>query len=177
MRRVPRSGEHKSIQDVWDWYEVQSRLSRAKRSEVLADLRADRPVSDPVFATMSIDDVNSFFGELDYLAMLDLLSAAEAAIRLNFLTRVEKRKKDLVSRRFRQLYKQKGWRVDLEGDLLATWKRLVPQTARAVGDFNGALGLRHWLAHGRYWDPKLGRDYSPEVIYDISHNLLSAIGA
>jgi hypothetical protein len=54
-------------------------------------------------------------------------------------------------------------------------KDLVPTTKRPIGDFKGALNLRHWLAHGRYWNPKLGRTYSPGDVYDISADLLQAL--
>ena len=177
MKRVPLSGKQKTIQAIWDWYEVQSTLSRRKRSEVLDGLHGDRPVSEPIFFGMSIEEIDEFFGELDYLAMLDLLAAAEAAIRLDFLNRVYERRKDDVSKHFRQLYKKQGHEVSLRDDILEAWKQLAPETRRAVGDFNGALNLRHWLAHGRYWAPRFGMEYSPGDVYDASHNLLEAIGA
>jgi len=177
MRRVSFSGAEKTIQAIWDWYQVQSRLSLGKKNELLDALRNSRPVPDSIFFAMGMEEIDEFFRELDYVAMLDLLAATEATIRLNFLTRVYGRKKDEVSRQFRELYKKQGDRVGLESDILETWKQLAPQTKGAVGDFSGALNLRHWLAHGRYWNPKLGRDYSPADVYDISYHLLQAIGA
>lgn len=176
MKRVPLSGAEKTIQAIWNWYQVQSRLSLEEKGKLLDEVRNRRPTSDPIFFGMSIEEIDEFFRELDYLAMLDLLAAAEAAIRLDFLTRVQERRKDAVSRHFRRLYKTQKRQVSLAGDILEAWKQLAPRTKAAIGDFSGALNLRHWLAHGRYWNPKLGRNYSPADVYDISYNLLEAIG-
>ena len=176
MKRVPLSGDHKTIQALWDWYQCQSKLSLGKKSQVLIEMRNDQLPSDPLFFGMTGDDVEEFFGELDYLIMFDLLAAAEAAIRVDFLNRVNDRKKDDVSRQFRDIHREKGRKVALKEDILGVWKEFLP-TARkgAVGDFNGALKLRDWLAHGRYWTRKLGRDYSPDDVYDIAYNLLDAV--
>jgi len=176
-KRVSLSGAEKTIQAIWDWYEVQSKLSLGKKNQLLAELRKGGAVSDPVFSAMSLEDIHEFFRELDYLTMFDLLAATEATIRLDYRNRARGRKRDNVSKEFRRLYSDHGYDVGLESDILATWKRLVPGTTRAVGEFNGALRLRHWLAHGRYWEPTLGRDYTPVDIYEIAYNLLEAIRA
>ena len=176
MTRESLSGDHKTIQALWDWYECQSKLSLGKKSQVLIEMRNDQtPTSDPLFFSMTADDVEEFFRELDDLIMFDLLAAAEAAIRVDFRNRVDNRKKDDVSRQFRRIDKKKGKKVALQEEILDVWKKFRPTAKRAVGDFNGALNLRHWLAHGRYWTPKLGRTYSPADVYDIAHNLLKAI--
>jgi hypothetical protein len=44
-----------------------------------------------------------------------------------------------------------------------------------IGAFRGALRLRHWLAHGRHWHPKLGRGYAPADVFDISRGLIDSI--
>ena len=124
---------------------------------------------------MTIEEINEFFNELDYLTMLDLLAATEAVIRVDFLHRVYNRKKDDLSRQFRQIYQQKGNMVSLDPDILDIWKEFDPAAKRKVSDFKSALNLRHWLAHGRYWTPKLGKDYSPNDVYDIAYNLLEDI--
>jgi len=177
MKRVPLSDKVKTIQAIWDWYQVHLRLSLEEKGKLLDEVRSNRPVSNPIFFAMDLEEIDEFFKELDYLAMLDLIAATEAAIRLDYQTRAYHGKGDEISRHFRKLYKKARDRVSLEWDVLEAWKRLAPRTRAAVGDFCGALNLRHWLAHGRYWNPKLGRDYSPADVYDISYNLLESIGA
>ena len=84
-----------------------------------------------------------------------------------------------MSRRFWEIYKEHGVRKTRLDDILNIW-RDQGATARiktAVGEFKGALRLRHWLAHGRYWKPKLGRPdgYDPVDVFDICKELLKAL--
>jgi hypothetical protein len=37
-----------------------------------------------------------------------------------------------------------------------------------IGELRGAFRFRHWLAHGRYWTPKLGRRYNYEDVYALA---------
>jgi hypothetical protein len=56
--------------------------------------------------------------ELELLSMLALLSTVEAILRLDFEDRVTRRRKDPVSRRFREL-RRRGSRARLDDDVLA----------------------------------------------------------
>lgn len=178
MKRISFSQDEKTIQAVWDWYQWQADLSNPRRAELRRQVQKGEPVQDPMFEGMTLDEVDEFFAELDHLAKFDLVSAAEAAIRIDFFDRVDKRRKDALSRHFRDIYKGHArlQTVRLDDDILDAWREHEPATRRPVSDFKGVLGLRHWLAHGRYWDPKLGRDYSPGDVYDIAFNLLQAMG-
>jgi hypothetical protein len=44
-------------------------------------------------------------------------------------------------------------------------------------EFKGTFSLRDWLAHGRYWAPKLGRaqGFLPGDIFDICKQLLKQV--
>ena len=130
---------------------------------------------------MTSDDLAELFREqrerLDMVVMLELLATAEGALRTDFQGRVDRREKDPVSRRFRELSKKYSYRIQLEEHILDTWKELDPRTKNAVGNFKAALRLRHWLAHGRHWTPRLGRSYRPNDIFDIAMELLNAVGA
>jgi hypothetical protein len=55
--------------------------------------------------------------------------------------------------------------VSLEDDILGLWSQHHPTLKKRIGEFRGALKLRHWLAHGRYWIPKLGRKYDFADVY------------
>ena len=109
--------------------------------------------------------------------MLDLLSATEATLRVDFWNRVHNKEKDELSRRFRDLAKNFEERIALEEQLLDAWVAVSPDTKSPAGDFKGALKLRNWLAHGRYWTPKLARQsYSPGDVFDICERLLRKTG-
>lgn len=168
MSFVPLSFAEKSIDSIWLWYERASAALHARLNEERTSF-----VSAPVFLGMTAQEVESFFLELDFLTMLDLLSATEAAIRVDFLTRVQQKKKDVLSRAFRRLAKRFDQMIALEEHILEGWMREHPVCRREAGDFKGALKLRNWLAHGRYWRPRLAKkSYSAADIFDICDNLL-----
>jgi hypothetical protein len=87
-----------------------------------------------------------------------------------------------VSRRFREIAKQlkkqkRDGRARFKEHILDSWAKLAPATKKHVGDFKGALTVRDWMAHGRWFDAQAPRKYSPEDVFDISNNLLQVIGA
>jgi hypothetical protein len=116
---------------------------------------------DPKFVGYSIEDVRQELDErlceLDRSAALGVLSALEASFRTDFLWRCYERRKDDLSRRFRELHKLKENRAALEDDILEAWKQHVPTEKALISEIIGAFKYRHWLAHGRYWIPKLGK--------------------
>jgi hypothetical protein len=95
--------------------------------------------------------------ETSLRSALQVLASLEAAFRIDYVIRCLLKKKDALSRDFRDLYKLKKTRVRLSEDILERW--LVHQShinglKRLIGEMRGALRFRHWLAHGRYWEPK-----------------------
>jgi hypothetical protein len=104
-----------------------------------------------------------------------LLAEAEAVLRVDFLSRVAQRRKDDVSRAFRALYQEKGDRVDLDRELLEIWRTFVPACRGCVGEFRGALKLRNWFAHGRYWTPRLGRMYEARTAFDLAGRMFAVL--
>jgi hypothetical protein len=169
-----------NLDRVWDWYQFQLKLTLEARSHVL-QLRGSGVVwiaqrqYDSEFLGRELDWVKRFFdrqiGELDLMTMLEMLSTTEAALRLDFLDRVQRRQKDLVARRFREIAKEKT-RTSLDEDILETWRS---EGGVKVGPFRGSLKLRDWLAHGRHWTPLLAQGYDPAAIYQISRDLLAAL--
>jgi hypothetical protein len=99
--------------------------------------------------------------ETDLHSSFSILAAVEAALRVDYLIRVTGKRKDPLSRAFRDIYKEKGENARLDDDLLDTWLQFHPEFRALIGEFRAALHFRHWLAHGRYWvRPRNGRfDY------------------
>jgi hypothetical protein len=91
--------------------------------------------------------------ETDLRSSLAILTRLEAAFRIDYLQRCQKRKRDPVSRAFRALYKEQGRNVRLEDDIFVTWRKEHLQTGPLIGELVGAFKFRHWLAHGSYWQP------------------------
>jgi len=164
----------------WDWFEFQSEMLAAARSRALHGHAPAGPAPfEQRLLGLTPEEAARFFEaqkrHLDLLCMLDLLTTTEAILRVDFRDRVEQRKKDPLSRKYRELNKRKS-RLHLDEDILEALKDTGIR-AQAISGFRGALRLRHWLAHGRYWHPKLGRGYAPNDVFDIVRALLDEIPA
>ena len=99
---------------------------------------------------------------------MTLLASIEASFRVDYLQRHYAKKKDPVSRAFQSLHKEKRQNVSLSDDILEAWKAHSDVPPGLVGDIRSAFRYRHWLAHGRFWVPKLGRQYDFDTIYDLA---------
>ena len=105
--------------------------------------------------------------ELERTSSLTLLSSLEAKLRVDYLKRCYKKEKDSLSKEFRIIYKEKSHRASLEEDIMETWKKHYPEDKLLISELIAALKYRHWLAHGLYWEAKLGRKYDYTYIYDL----------
>lgn len=176
MTKVIFSGKEQSL--IWQWYEdIQAALNSYQR-DILNALFQGKFVNEP-FLFMTKEEVLNYFAqqktELEYLVSLNIMASVEATIRIDYLKRVYARKKDSVSRRFRELHKEKGVKASLEEDILKIWKQEQLSCKTAIDNFQNATRLRHWLAHGRYWTPKRGKSYNLNTIFDIAQQLLNEL--
>ena len=130
------------------------------------------------FSGLSHDEIrhsiNNSIDEEGRLHALSILSAIEAMFRVDYLQRVHKKQKDSLSRAFRDLYKENESRVSLEDEIFELWKRHTTVRAELISDLRSAFKFRHWLAHGRYWVPKFGRNFDYFEIYELSVKVVSA---
>jgi hypothetical protein len=134
------------------------------------------PTFDVRFYGDTVEEINQKraerLAEADLTSVLTVLAALEAAFRIDYLQRCYRREKDPLSRALRDLHKRKQTRVRLDV-ILDAWKDHTSIESRLFGDLRGALLFRHWLAHGRYWEPKLGRKYDFIAVYGLAVNVLS----
>ncbi len=173
------------IDRIWIWYEYQLALLGESRANILRPTSSGFNATGQVlkahearFVGLTLNEVQEFFdaqrGQLELLTMFEILATAEAVLRIDFRIRVDARKKDPLSKRFRTLHKAQGDKIRLDEDILSSMKE-EGVAANAIAEFRGVLKLRHWLAHGRHWHPKLGRGYAPSDIFDISRALIDSI--
>lgn len=111
--------------------------------------------------------------ESERSTILTILSSLEAAFRIDYLQRCYLRKKDQLSRAFREIHKRYTSRASLEDEILTAWSDHTSVSSSLIGDIRGAFKYRHWLAHGRYWVPRLGRKFDYDSVYllaDKVHN-------
>jgi hypothetical protein len=107
--------------------------------------------------------------ETDLRSALAVLARLEAAFRTDYEQRCLRRRKDSISRSFRNLYRERKLQVSLETEIFGIWRTHSPTSPNIVSELRGAFKFRHWLAHGRYWTPKLGRRYDYNDIFTLAN--------
>jgi hypothetical protein len=118
------------------------------------------------------DELGERLDEADLTSSLTVLASVEAAFRIDYLQSCYRRKKDPVSRAFRSIDKAKRQHASLEDDIFEAWLDNTSGIRSIVGELRGAFRFRHWLAHGRYWTPKLGRRYDFNAVYALADQTL-----
>ncbi len=173
-RRVPLSGAHLAANQVAEHHEVVEGAIHLYYTEVSPDFGTR-------FAYYTEDEVLAERDERLYEAgaasAMMVLASIEAAFRVDYLRRCYARHRDRLSRELRSLYQDKGPRVSLSEDLLEVWKEHDAMTARLISDIRSAFGYRHWLAHGRYYVAKLGRQHDFSSVYNLAREVEEALSS
>jgi hypothetical protein len=86
---------------------------------------------------------------------LMVLTSLEATFRIDFSQRCARRLKDELSRYFRSMERAHRERIRLDEHILEGWKLHTEGAQQPISELRGHLKFRHWVAHGRYWTPKL----------------------
>lgn len=173
------SDRFNTIEEIEDWYEDQFLALTEYKSKQVQFVVSGTGSSSSKFAGMSLDELNAYFDEsfeeLEFMVSFNLLSAVEAHIRMDFHTRIKKKKNKPLVKEYRKLWEKKGAHIALEGDLLSALKMEYPLHKRAFSDYIGALKFRHWIAHGRYWVPKFGMNYNATKVLPIVTDTMQAL--
>lgn len=170
-KKVSFSGQHQEISEI-DSHHVD--VTEAIREYFIIDVEIFHERFSGYTAPELEAELETRLNEIERSSSLNLLSTVEAAFRIDYLQRCYRKKKDRLSVLFREIYKAKGSRAYLEDDILACWKKEALVPSRVLGDLVGALRYRHWLAHGRYWTPKLGKKYDYQSVYLLTQTVLSS---
>jgi hypothetical protein len=167
-KRVLLSGQNLSLSDIKDYYDDSKRALILYFSLHSFDYNYR-------FVDYSINEIEqelqARLDELDRLTSFSILSSLEASFRIDYLTRCNQKKKDALSRKMRKIYQIRGSRASLEDDILRMWKETYPEYKIFISEVITAFKYRHWLAHGRYWEPKLGRIYDYYSLYDLAYSM------
>ena len=169
MKRVTFSGEHKDIDEIIQFYNLCYDAIYSYKKQLVD---TDRIPEE--FIGLTKEEFELLFEkklkDMDRMFSLELLSSIEANFRMDYLNRVYNRKKDSLSRTLREIFKEKSPRVSLEENILENWKSEYPAFKKYLSDYKGAIKYRNWLAHGRYWTPKLPK-YDVFEVYTICRNM------
>jgi len=163
------------LDDVLRWYELQLTLLNEEDRRLPQLLTLD--AAPEKYRDQTLGELREEFAsarkQLGYAAKFLLLTSVEALLRLTFDQLSKRERKPAIAHRFRRIRRERGDKVRLEEDILNTWIEVYPQTAQSIRVFKGVMPLRNWLAHGRYWNPKVGRAInSVRDVYDIASEML-----
>jgi len=161
-RRVSLSGEHLGLGEIAAHHQdLESSLTL-----YFSDISPDYQVRFFGYAPQGVrDELGERLDEVDLASSLTALAAVEAAFRVDYLERCYKRKKDPVSRALRAVYQHKQDHASLEEEIFEVWANNSSGARKIISDLRGAFRFRHWLAHGRYLTPKLGRPYDFDDVF------------
>lgn len=167
--RVSFSGENRSLEKIaFHYLDTNAALLQFFSSE--SDDLIER------YAGEKLENVRKeSLKELDTTASFSVLSSVEAALRVDYLSRAYARKKDNLSSLMRDIYLERGNSARLDEDLLIAWREKGGVPKALISDLVGAFKYRNWIAHGRYWTPKLGRVYDYYFVYAIAEQLFDAM--
>lgn len=167
--RVQFSGQNQSLEHIALHY-------LDVRTALIDFFAGSSPELQLRYAGAKLDDAReTSLEELDLTSSLAVLSSVEATVRIDYLRRVYAKKKDPLSQGMRAIYTQRGNNARLEDDLLCAWRDDGIVSKPLTGELIGAFKYRHWLAHGRYWTPKLGRIYDYATVYGLAEEFLDAM--
>jgi len=113
--------------------------------------------------------------ETDLRSILVTLAALEASFRIDYEIRCSRRLKDPLSRAFRSMHREHKQHVSLDEHIFEAWKTQNPASRKLIGDLRTAFRLRHWLAHGRYGQLRLGRAFDFDSIYDLAVTVIEQL--
>ena len=166
--RVSFSGENLEVSEINQYYEDVATSIRNYFSPI-------NPRYEVRFFGYTLDEIrnemHATLEEHERNSAMNILAALEAAFRVDFLQRCYKRRKDRLSRAFRDIHKQKRMRISLEDDIFSAWTDNSSVASSVLSDLRGAFKYRHWLAHGRYWEPKLGQKYDYQSLYVLAKSV------
>lgn len=185
-----------SVASAWEFHETVLKGLARERQDIL-QRRSDGKLPDnSEFRRMTLKAIDAFFDDMEREAerqtCLLLVATAEGILRADFRQRAKSKDSDPIAKAFRDLYQDysagRGGgkevplspdrRVGLKDSLLEVWKQhLSEKTRQDIRMLSDAINYRHWLAHGRYWQPWLGRQhYNPLSIKISIDNIFSEAG-
>jgi hypothetical protein len=165
---------------------------RRVRTNMLNGLNVEPYLRDTLPVGSGPQDADAYFKackqEIDLSAVITLVAAAEARIRLDVKQRC-KSSGDLAARLSLLTNSvNHEYQIPLyENGIMDAWKDCVGSLSNVsqkdrdrlltgIGGFKSLLPVRHWVAHGRYWKLRRGAErYPPLAVANIVNKLYDAL--
>ena len=175
-----------TIGEIRDWNALCSAATFTEQREAEKLLQVG--VALPAYvgqrlAFCTVTELRKYFdasrAEIDLSSVLYMVAATEARIRFDATSRASGSSTDPLGKALGILYgaRQTAWSVPLrDNGILEAWKTYarmhLTQSAQidtcvdGIGNWASALDIRHWVAHGRYW--QLTRRITSSTVADIA---------
>jgi hypothetical protein len=148
------SGQNLNLEEI-------ARHHNDVESSVRLFFSSSSPFLDERFTGYSLQEISSEMSRIilehERDSALKILASIEAVLRLDYLQRCDGLRKDLLSRELKKVFNKKRDKARLDDDIIGAWKKYSGINPEIFHELIAAFNYRHWLAHGRYWIPKLGR--------------------
>ena len=110
--RISLSNKHHTLDETWEWYDVLKSSVERERERLATMAVHSIPEGSPVYLSfLTPEEIRAHFKELlhefDQATNMLLFASAEAELRVDFLKRVGDKRKDPISKSFRNLSKIK----------------------------------------------------------------------
>lgn len=149
LKKVSFSNVHSSISEIEEYYvDSEAALENYFSGNELSSRFIGYSLK------MLQDELKEKKATLDRMCSLELLASIEARLRIDYLIRCQKKHKDSLSRKFREIYSEKANRASLLDEIAFTWQQEFPEHKARLDNLRKAIDYRNWLAHGRYWQSK-----------------------
>jgi len=164
-KRVSFSKKHLKIDAIMDYKED------SERSLIFYYANANNFEKFNFYSSSELtQEKKSRLEELEVNCVFMLLSSIESWIRIDYENRVKNRLRDELSKELKEIDKEydKTYKISVD-KLCDTYKKYFQ--GQIFSHIKASFKLRHWLAHGRYWNPKLGKKYDFDEVYNLALQL------
>ncbi|MDE3021008.1 MAG: hypothetical protein KGI54_04040 [Pseudomonadota bacterium] len=118
------------------------------------------------------DELKNRINETDIRSSLTVMALIEAAFYLDYNERCKKKGADNLSVEFRKIFRKRSGKARLDKDILEGWRKYIdPSMGKYISQLRGMFKYRHWIAHGRYWQPDNKFDF--QSIYLLAVTVLT----
>ena len=168
------------LEQVRDWYLNIYKSLESYKKEIYSNLGSRNSNISFEFLGLTEKELEKkfqeYFKELSFTICLNYAASIEASIQTDFKFRVINKKKDIISRKLRDLAnKENTLKISLT-EILLVWKENFPELKKIINQYEDILKFRHWLAHGRHWVLKV-KIYEENLVYSQGKELLSRMSS
>jgi hypothetical protein len=144
-------------EEIWDYYQTAQETFVAHYEKLKAEFPRATVERSSRFFAMSVPELDDTFERLGEELNCEVALALVGSIEAIFMSHYNSISAPgphagMLEARLWALRGRRGDDASFD-DVLEAWKEARPGHGQEVGQFKQVLRFRHWLSHGRRWDP------------------------